>query len=48
MTEGELFALVIAERALQQYRGTNLEKPLLSALRKMEQSLPETISLSLK
>ena len=47
MTEGELFALVVAERALQQYRGTNLEKPLLSALRKMELSLPETISLSL-
>jgi predicted DNA-binding transcriptional regulator YafY len=47
ITEGELFALVVAERALQQYRGTNLEKPLLSALRKMELSLPETISLSL-
>src|SRR5208282_272718 len=44
---GELFALVVAERALQQYRGTSFEKPLLSALRKMEQSLPDTISLSL-
>ena len=47
ITEGELFALVVAEKALQQYRGTTFEKPLLSALRKMEQSLPETISLSL-
>jgi len=47
ITEGELFALVVAERALQQYRGTSFEKPLLSALRKMEQSLPNTISLSL-
>jgi predicted DNA-binding transcriptional regulator YafY len=47
MTEGELVALVVAEKALQQYRGTNLEKPLLSAIRKMEQSLPDTISLSL-
>jgi proteasome accessory factor B len=47
ITEGELFALVVAEKALQQYRGTSFEKPLLSALRKMEQSLPETISLSL-
>jgi predicted DNA-binding transcriptional regulator YafY len=47
ITEGELFALVVAEKALQQYRGTNFEKPLLSAIRKMEQSLPETISLSL-
>ena len=38
---------MVAEKALQQYRGTSFEKPLLSALRKMEQSLPDTISLSL-
>ena len=48
ITEGELLALVIAERALQQYRGTSFEKPLLSAIRKIEQSLPDTISLSLE
>src|SRR5947207_3889038 len=47
ITEGELFALVVAEKALQQYRGTNFEKPLLSAIRKMEQSLPDTISFNL-
>ena len=47
LTEGELFALLVAEKALQQYRGTNFEKPLLSAIRKMEQSLPDTISLNL-
>ena len=47
ITEGELFALVVAEKALQQYRGTSFEKPLLSAIRKMEQSLPDTISLDL-
>ncbi len=47
LTEGELVALVVAEKALQQYRGTSFEKPLLSALRKMEQSLPETISVNL-
>ena len=47
ITEGELFALVVAEKALQQYRGTSFEKPLLSAIRKMEQALPETISLNL-
>ena len=40
ITEGELFAL-------QQYRGTSFEKPLLSAIRKMEQALPDTISLNL-
>jgi proteasome accessory factor B len=47
ISEGELLALVVAEKALQQYRGTNLEQPLLSALKKLEQSLPETVSLSL-
>ena len=47
ITEGELVALIVAEKALQQYRGTSFEKPLLSAIRKMEQSLPETISISL-
>jgi proteasome accessory factor B len=47
ITEGELLALVVAEKALQQYRGTNFEKPLLSAIKKMEQSLPETISMNL-
>ncbi len=47
ITEGELFALIVAEKALQQYRGTSFEKPLLSAIRKMEQSLPNTISLNL-
>jgi predicted DNA-binding transcriptional regulator YafY len=31
---------------LQQYRGTSFEKPLLSAIKKMEQSLPDTISLN--
>jgi predicted DNA-binding transcriptional regulator YafY len=47
ISEGELFALLVAEKALQQYRGTSFEKPLLSAIRKMEQSLPDTISLDL-
>ena len=47
ITEGELFALVVAEKALQQYRGTTFEKPLLSAIKKMESALPDTISLNL-
>jgi predicted DNA-binding transcriptional regulator YafY len=46
ITEGEVVALIVAEKALQQYRGTSFEKPLLSALSKMEQSLPETISVN--
>lgn len=47
ITEGELFALLVAEKALQQYRGTSFEKPLISAFKKMAASLPETISLHL-
>lgn len=47
ITEGELFALLVAEKALQQYRGTNFEKPLVSAFKKMAASLPDTVSLQL-
>jgi len=47
ISEGELFALLVAEKALQQYRGTPFEKPLLSALKKMSATLPDTISLHL-
>ena len=47
ITEGELFALLVAEKALQQYRGTSFERPLLSAFKKIADSLPETISLNL-
>lgn len=47
ITEGELFALIVAEKALQQYRGTSFERPLLSAIKKMEQGLPDTITLNL-
>lgn len=47
ITEGELFALLVAEKALQQYRGTNFERPLVSAFRKMAASLPDTISLNI-
>jgi proteasome accessory factor B len=47
ISEGELLALVIAEKALQQYRGTSFEKPLVSAIRKMQDALPDTVSISL-
>jgi predicted DNA-binding transcriptional regulator YafY len=47
ITEGEVVALVMAEKALKQYRGTTFEKPLLSAIQKMQDSLPDTISVSL-
>jgi proteasome accessory factor B len=47
ITEGELFALLVAEKAMKQYRGTTFEKPLVSAFRKMAAALPDTISLHL-
>ncbi|HAB19991.1 MAG TPA: WYL domain-containing transcriptional regulator [Verrucomicrobiota bacterium] len=47
ISEGELFALLVAEKALHQYRGTPFEARLVGALKKLEQALPETISLNL-
>jgi proteasome accessory factor B len=47
ITEGELFALLVAERALQQYRGTHFERPLASAFKKLAASLPDTVSINL-
>ena len=46
ITEGELFAMLVAEKALQQYRGTPFEKRLEGAFRKLAQSLPETVSVN--
>ncbi len=47
ISEGELFALLVAEKALQQYRGTTFERPLISAFKKMAAALPDTVSLNL-
>lgn len=47
ISEGELLALLVAEKALQQYRGTPFERPLMSAFQKMTSSLPETVSINL-
>ena len=47
ITEGELFALLVAEKALQQSPGTTNEKPMISAIKKMSASLPDTISLNI-
>lgn len=48
LTEGELFAMLVAEKAVQQYRGTAFEKPLVTAFKKMAAALPETVSLSMR
>jgi proteasome accessory factor B len=46
ISEGELVALLVAEKALQQYRGTSFERPLTSAFRKIAASLPDTVSVN--
>ena len=47
ISEGELLALLVAEKAMKQYRGTMFEKPLMNALAKLSETLPDTISLNL-
>jgi len=46
ISQGELVALYIGQKALAQYKGTSFEKPLATALQKISNSLPERISLS--
>lgn len=48
ISEGELFALMVAEKALHQYRGTPFEARLVTALKKLERALPDTVSLNLQ
>jgi predicted DNA-binding transcriptional regulator YafY len=42
---GELLGLFFAERVVRQYRGTPYEEDLRAALRKIEQSLPEQVTV---
>ena len=45
ISEGEVAALLIAEQAVRQYRGTALEKPLRSACRKLTEGLEGRVTL---
>jgi predicted DNA-binding transcriptional regulator YafY len=47
ISEGEVAALFIAQKALAQHHGTPFEKPLRAACRKIAESLPGTISVNL-
>jgi predicted DNA-binding transcriptional regulator YafY len=47
ISEGELLALLVAEKSLQQYRGTSFEKPLAAAFKKLAASLPENVTIHL-
>ncbi|MFN2509615.1 MAG: helix-turn-helix transcriptional regulator [Chthoniobacterales bacterium] len=46
VSEGEIAALFVAQKALAQYRGSPFERPLRSAFRKIADSLKERVSFS--
>src|ERR1700758_3496964 len=46
ITEGELIALYIGQKALAQYKGTPFEAPLSTAFRKITDGLRDTISVT--
>ena len=44
-TEGEMLALFVAQRALEQYRGTPFEKPLAHAFAKLAQVMEDEVTI---
>jgi predicted DNA-binding transcriptional regulator YafY len=46
ISEGELIALYVGQKALAQYRGTSFEAPLSTAFRKITDGLRDTISMT--
>jgi len=44
VTEGEIVALFVAQKALEQYKGTSFEKPLHAAFRKITDGLRECVT----
>jgi len=46
VTEGELLALLVAEKSLAQYKGTPFEQPLHAAFKKLTDGLSDTVALS--
>jgi predicted DNA-binding transcriptional regulator YafY len=46
ISEGELIALYIGQKALAQYKGTSFEAPLSTAFRKIADGLRDTISMT--
>lgn len=47
VSQGELVALLVAQKAVEQYRGTSFEKPLHAAFEKLVSSLGDEASVSL-
>jgi predicted DNA-binding transcriptional regulator YafY len=48
LTEGELLAVFLAERLLQQYRGTAFVKDIAAAFRKLTAQLPDAVTVHLE
>lgn len=46
LSRGEVVSLFFAEKVLRQYRGTPFESDLASALRKLQQLMPDEVSVS--
>jgi predicted DNA-binding transcriptional regulator YafY len=46
VSEGEIIALFVAQKALEQYRGTPFEKPLKTAFDKITNALPDRIQFA--
>ena len=46
VSEGEITALLVAQKALSQYKGTPFERPLHSAFRKLTDGLKDRVSFS--
>lgn len=47
ITEGELFSVLIAEKSLQQYRGTVFERQLKRVFDKISDMMPESVTINL-
>jgi proteasome accessory factor B len=47
ITEGELVALLVAQKAIEQYKGTAFEAPLVAAFDKLSRCMDEPVTLAL-
>src|SRR5687767_1651367 len=46
ISEGEVFSLMIAEKALEQYRGTSFHRQLAASFEKLSAALKDTVSFA--
>ncbi len=47
VSQGEIVALLVAQKAIEQYRGTIFEKPLQTAFEKITESMQDEVSVSM-